>query len=144
MPQQFLGLAHHASAGAVEPVALQDPAVLRVRRLVLEVEVFHPEDSLDQVEDTLGGPDVALDDALLRNLLKVDVDLQENRTDYLSLGLGSFHDVVEGIEQEAGDLALLQALVLAHPGDQAETRVDELDQLREPSILRLRRLWAPL
>ena len=59
--------------------------------------------------------DVVLNDALLSNLLVLDVHLQKDRADELpQLRLRrASHQVVEGVEEYGGDFALPQALVLA-------------------------------
>ena len=63
----------------------------------------------------LHDPDVALDDALLRDLLVLDVHLQEDGADelpLLRLGCPSYQ-VEEGIEQYGGHFSLSEALVFA-------------------------------
>jgi len=127
--QDFSGIACETCASAVCFIALQKPAVRLHFILALKVSIFDPQDSPKQVENVLRDAYVTLNDALLGDLLVLDVDLQKDRVYKLALGRlsGPAHQVIEGVEQNAGDFALPQAIVLAHSCDLVQLDLYQLD-----------------
>lgn len=101
MPDDLTRVAHQTQPCTAQFVTFEEPAISLDLFIALKLGVFYPQDGSQEVQNVLCDSHISFDNALLGDLLVLDVHLEQNCTDELSLRglLRSAHQVKERIEQ---------------------------------------------